>query len=299
MALFRKSPETELAERQTIRAKLADQLTSAQARVIDKTARLARLRADEKADPSAILKLQTSVIADERDLIDLANAIELVDGEIADRADQIATAADRMVRQQTASDLETATKRIDSAVGVIVDGLNAFIAATDGPICDTIPDARGLNILSKQLSQEIPRAAAFIATTIKQHREAVLTGHARPTLTTSAPPPAPTPAKKAVPTVSVFAMGPIQWLGGAAHQHQYVALPAYLAQRALELNHVIPIDDPRVKPLYMAAGQRPAPQLPVPDRFVNLEADDLAPRRGLSAADQLIQRHIRPLVRTA
>jgi hypothetical protein len=253
----------------------------------------------EDADASLLIKAKSAIADAEADVISLSEDIALLDQEIAAKVAERAAAADMKLRQQTVAELEAKTKLINETAIEAIEVLTR-LADHIGTLTPALIDLRPIHELVQKFATEMPEAAALIGRLTRDHARSVLAGTAPATLKSHAPVVvARAPKPQPVPTVKCFTMGKVRWTGGASFEHQYIDLPERLVARALETNHVIHVTDDRVKQLHRATGQKLAPVLPVNDSFVDLEADNLTPRRGLSAADQLVQRHIRTLVRTA
>jgi hypothetical protein len=275
--IFKKPPALESMRKHL--DKLVAKHEAAKKAVVERQNRIAQLHLAEDVDLELLTKEKLALASDEMDVFGLTNAIKRQEETIAAEATAVAAAVDRKLREQSAKELRTGATQIGSAVATISEGLASLASATDGVVASAISDARGLNLLAKQLGKEIPTCAAVIQTMIRQHVEAVLAGRARPTV--SKPAVAPVPARPPIPTRMVASLAELQWREGdeikTGAKFAKVHLPLVIADKAVRLRHAVEPDSAHAKSLNRGHGpMNITPPGPGP-HCIDLDDPNLAP----------------------
>lgn len=209
----------------------------------------------EGGDPALLAKAKTALAAADADAVDLADAIAVLDAQIAEKVSELAAVADRKRRETTVAELEAHAKRINEAALAFIAGARAYAEAT-GKIAGDVIDVRETHALATHLATIIPDAAALVGRVIRDHAAAVLAGSAPSTLKSGAPvvsAPQPTPVR----TRPLLALADIAWPNGTAAKHDQCVLPVEWADVAVRTGHALEMSDGRCKGFY--SGGKAAP----------------------------------------
>jgi hypothetical protein len=183
----------------------------------------------------------------------LSDASVKINNEIANVEAEIERVVDGRMRSETAAAISAMIERFEKAGAVYDAACLEYISAAK-ELGLLVAEARGVAAFLELECVQLPPENAVVVREAKNHRAAVLSGGARPSL----PQPAPEPPKLAVvpaaPMMTVLAMKNLKYIGvqgtviccGKYRRHD---LPQKLAELALRERLALPLSDPRIRDL--------------------------------------------------
>jgi hypothetical protein len=174
----------------------------------------------------------------------LSVALAEVESKLVDLESRLAAVLEERQRAANVAEIEKHAVDLAAAATDLDRALESTVTLT-AKLTPWCTDATGLNVFTGSARVEVAAAAAVLLQLLKMHANARPVSLAKP-----APPPQPLP--KPAPTTHVTALKAVAWLD---HQGMVqtaaagadIALPVKTAQRAIAINAVCEMNDPRRK----------------------------------------------------
>jgi hypothetical protein len=254
--------ETRLKDRRASRNNLIERRKAAEIAAAAHREKARKLAGDDADD--AALSAAEAAMRREQDraatvgdaLGDIETAIVNIEAEIAEIVDARRRAETAAAVVALADSWGTLGATFDAAVGQLADLARHSATLT--------VDAHGLHVFLEAIQQQVPPAAALVATVLRDHAAAVLAGTAPASLPLPEALPVPLTAGASASSLqTLFCLRTIKWTDTSGKKHivqQYedAELEPHIAARAIKRQACVGLGDPRRSKLLHAHGGKHA-----------------------------------------